>query len=300
MLDKELYNLTQNLQGLIFQQAFNEYQANQEEAPPPPPPIMQLRRGYAESPAWFMVQAAEFDPEPLTVERLRKRAIWSAPGLVLALLELLASEGWLDRIDDEYHLTSEGHQSIADRQQRMSDIIDSLKLDDIDSLEAQLSAVIDASLECGDPPGNWSLKYSKRRAPSADSSSLVKIVHHLSDLNAFRDDAHMASWRAHQIDGYVWESFSLVHDGEAGDVEALFAQRAYRGYSRQDFRNALAQLTEMGWISTAEGQYKVTEKGQQVHAEAERLTDEYFYAPWHQVGAEELQDSLQALFDRLS
>ena len=39
----------------------------------PPPALLQLRAGRAESPGWFLIQAAEFDPEPLTVENLRAR-----------------------------------------------------------------------------------------------------------------------------------------------------------------------------------------------------------------------------------
>lgn len=78
MLNKDTYNLTQTLQGAIFQGAFNTYQASLSEDAknnqPPPHPLMQIRRGYAESPAWMMIQAKEFDPEPLTVEKLMIRA----------------------------------------------------------------------------------------------------------------------------------------------------------------------------------------------------------------------------------
>src|SRR5262245_38947063 len=65
---------------------------------PPLNPLLQLRRGLAESPAWFLVQALEFDPEPLSVANLRVRDIYASEGIVQALLELMASENWFDRI----------------------------------------------------------------------------------------------------------------------------------------------------------------------------------------------------------
>src|SRR5688572_2853814 len=83
-----LYDLTQNTQGALWQAAFQQYQARlseTERSAQTMPPLLHLRSGYAESPGWMMIQAAEFDPEPLSVERFRKRAVYSAPNLSLAL-----------------------------------------------------------------------------------------------------------------------------------------------------------------------------------------------------------------------
>jgi hypothetical protein len=114
-----LYESTQTLQGELFQAAV---------AFVPPPqnatvnPLLQVRRGRAESPAWFLAQAAEFEPEPLSVERLRRRAVWSCERLVRALLELMAAEKWLERTGEDYTLLPEGQrlkQQILERPARL-------------------------------------------------------------------------------------------------------------------------------------------------------------------------------------
>ncbi len=60
----DFYNLSQSLAGAIFGALIQKM----ERPTDPPPPLLQLRRGRAEAPAWFLVQALEFDPEPISVE----------------------------------------------------------------------------------------------------------------------------------------------------------------------------------------------------------------------------------------
>ncbi|KPV46481.1 hypothetical protein SE17_43265, partial [Kouleothrix aurantiaca] len=86
-----LYDLFMDAAGAI-------YTALAAAAPPTPAPVLlQLRAGLAESAGWFLVQASEFAPEPLTVELLRVRDIYASERIVAALLELMAGEGWLER-----------------------------------------------------------------------------------------------------------------------------------------------------------------------------------------------------------
>src|SRR5258706_12922667 len=93
VLDAEFYDLTQDIGGAIFG-AMLAAQAP-AVAPPVPPPLLQVRRGLAEAPAWYLIQAVEFDPAPLTVAGLRVRDIYASERIVAALLELMASEKWL-------------------------------------------------------------------------------------------------------------------------------------------------------------------------------------------------------------
>src|SRR5262249_17539374 len=106
LLNGDFYELTQDFQGALFRGGMALLP---DGAPPiPSSPVFQLRRGYAESPAWFLVQAEEFDPEPLSIGRIRARAVWSSERIVAALLDLMVSESWLDRVGNEYPLTEEG------------------------------------------------------------------------------------------------------------------------------------------------------------------------------------------------
>lgn len=300
-LTAELYDFTQNLQGALWTAALNQH-ANRTDSPRPTPPVLlQLRSGYAESPGWYLVQAEEFAPEPLTVERLRVRAIWSAPALVAALLELMASEQWLDRHGSEYQLAEAGRAILDRSNARRLDVLGHAVLpmpaDRLDRLAALLTQVIATSLRGAEPPGTWCLRYSQRRAPTESAPSLLRIFYAFTDLNAFRDDSHMAAWRKHQIDGYVWESFSHVVRGTATTADSLFQQLAYRGYAREDFVNALAALANRAWITMPSEGAVPTELGRAIHAEAEQLTDTYFYAPWLALEDEVLRDLLALLHE---
>ncbi len=107
MLDEAFYELLQETGGAIFQ-AVADMRARLGVEDEPPPPLLQLRGGLAESPGWYLVQAVEFAPEPLTVERLRVRDIYASERIAQALLEMMASERWLERIGDTYTLTEMG------------------------------------------------------------------------------------------------------------------------------------------------------------------------------------------------
>jgi hypothetical protein len=284
MLDARMYDLTQETNGAIFEavHASLERSGEQREAPPV---ILQLRPAFAESPSWFLIQAAEFDPEPLTVAKLRVRDIYGSERLVQAMLELLVSEQWLDRTpDDTYPLTAAGRTVIGrmlERSRTRNASIEPIPAPDIIRLEALLRRIVQASLASATLPGTWCLAHSRNRAPGHDAAPLARIVQYFSDFNAFRDDAHMAAFQVHNIRGYVWEAFSYICGGEIATLDALHDQLARRGYTRGEYAGALDELTRRGWLHRdASGAYTATETGLAVRAEAERLTDAYFYAPW--------------------
>src|SRR4029453_8624938 len=52
-LNAAFYDLTQEAAGSIFG-AMRAAQQRAGEQPEPPPPLLQVQRGYAESPAWFL------------------------------------------------------------------------------------------------------------------------------------------------------------------------------------------------------------------------------------------------------
>ena len=216
-LNAETYNLLMNVVG-SFYPVMGRVRAALPEQPPAPPALLTIRGGYAESPAWYMIQAAEFDPEPLTVEKLRVRDIYASPSLALALLEMLASEKWLDRRGADYFLTAAGREVVERLKGRPAQFladIEPLSADEINQIEARLRRIIDASLAAPTPPGSWCLAHSRRRAPADDSPAIVKLFHYFSDFNAFRDDAHMAAFMPREPEGYIWEVV-YPHRGRQG------------------------------------------------------------------------------------
>lgn len=295
----ELYDFTQNAQGIVWQAAFQEYSHKQKDVSVQLPTLLQIRRGYAESPGWMMVQAAEFDPEPLSVDRFRKRAVYSSPRLSQAILELLASEKWLDRTGEDYYLTDEGRKIIEQGYKRRIEPFmgfTPIPEHDIQRLTMLTRKVLDASMQAETPPGTWCLAHSRRRAPVDDVAPLAHLIQHCSDFNAFRDDAHMAAYGAHHdVDGMVWEAFSQIAEKHAKNADDLYQNLAYRGFYTQDWQEALKNLVERGWIHSTDGVYTITDTGREKRQEVEKRTNQYFYAPWAILSSDEFTELVTLL-----
>ena len=302
MLDAQFYDLIQSLWG-SFARAMAAVRL--PEPTPLPPPVLQIQPGQAESPAWFLIQAAEFDPEPLSVARLRVRDIYASERIVAALLEVMAAERWFDRRGDDYHLRAEGRAVLdrirANRSRRLSAL--PLPAEPMTRLERALRDVIDRSLAAGDPPGTWSLAHSRRRAPADDAPPAEKLFQYVADINAFRDDCHMAAWRPRGMAGYVWEAFGLVADGTGPTADALFQALPYRGYSVADYAAALDDVAARGWVAPSNDGWQATDAGRAVRAAAEERTDDAFYAPWAHLSAAEvlaIRDDIVTLNQQLT
>jgi len=301
--NSDLYDFTQNLGGQVFFAAFKTHiSQEQRDDWTNRPPVMNIKRGYAESPGWMMVQAQEFAPEALTVERFRKRAVYSAPELTLALLELLASEQYFDRIGEAYHLTDKGQEAIEKSTRfRMTafDSFEPIDADKIDKVVAYMGRIIEESLKADNPPGTWCLVHSRNRAPDDSAPPLAKLLQFSSDFNSFRDDAHMAAFNKHNVEGHVWEAFSYVKNEQANNASSLYENLAYRGFYTEDWQTALDDLTGRGWIMPGGDDYAATDKGLAIAKEIETLTDGYFFAPWSVLSNDEY-DELIAIMQLLS
>ncbi|MEZ4511305.1 MAG: hypothetical protein R3C62_05495 [Chloroflexota bacterium] len=298
MLDAQFYNLIQSLWG-GFAQAMRRHGAT---PPSSPSVLLQLRGGLAESPGWFMVQAAEFDPEPLTVAGLRVRDIYAAERMVQALLDLMLSEMWLDLTDEGYMLTEQGREVLGRMGERTA-VLSQLTLPiaerDAAWLEQTMRQLLEASLQADAPPGTWCLTHSRRRAPADTATNAEKIFQYVADFNAFRDDAHMAAWGGYEVMGYAWEAFALVCGGKGKTAVSIHQQIAYRGYTRDEYAHALAQLHARGWLEQERpGSYFVTPAGQAVWDDVEHLTNSYFYKPWQTLSEKEIA-KLETLLTQL-
>ena len=301
----DFYNLSQTLQGSIFG-AMGARRRQQNVQLPALPPLVQVQGGYAESPAWMLVQAIEFDPEPLTVPMVRRRAIYSSERIITGLLDLMTAAGWLDRLlDGAYRLTKDGRTMWASLSARSATPLANLSGElttDVARLVTLQQQIIDAWL-ADETRDSWCLRRSRNRAPRMEASALQKINQFSSDFNAYRDDAHMASFAGHQISGIGWEAFSFVHDKQADSAEMLQSQLSYRGYSTAEFEQILADLVERRWIKAKRSdpaRYRLTEAGRQVRNSAEIATDAYFYAVFPQQNIASLWQLMNELHQELT
>lgn len=247
-----------------------------------------------------LLAAYSFHPEPISDEILQRRNPYQS--YAQRIKEAL-QQGLL-RLD-EYklaHLTPDGSHAIKEIIQAaykaMSET-DVLRPTDLHHLAQILRKLVFACLEAPEPPGKWSINHSRRLDPGENANPLVRIDQYLSDLAAYRDDAHLAAWQPLGFDGPTWETLTLIYRKEAQSREELIQRLAFRDRPRQTYENAILSLLNANLITERRDILVATPKGEQVRQTAEEQTDTYFYAPWQVLSAEE-EETLYHLCDMLA
>jgi len=81
---------------------------------------------------------------------------------------------------------------------------------------------------------------------------------------------------------------SFVWNGEAATVEKLVERLPYRNYGREDYLQALEDLTRRGWIESGPDGFTVAEEGKKIRQDAEAETNTNYFAPWKVLSDNEL------------
>jgi predicted transcriptional regulator len=204
-----------------------------------------------------------------------------------------AEQGLFQSPDDEtYHLTDRGRESaqqvILAAYARMESI-EPMRSPDLHYLSVLLKRLVRACLIAPEPPGKWSINLSRRFDPGGNASLLIQVDQYLSDLAAYRDDAHLAAWRPLGFDGPTWETITFIWHGEADSLDALCQRLSHRRFPRSVYKGVIQELISDGLLRDKSGKFQLTSKGEKIRQEAEETTDEYFYAPWDCMIDEDLQ-----------
>jgi hypothetical protein len=249
--------------------------------------------------------ARAIEPDAISPERVWRRypygtqAGWAKPMEALAQRQLLEAQG-----AGAYRLTVGGraivtrllkefYAGLAGVEKSIESVYPAA---DLDRLAALLTKIVAACLTA--PIDHFGLTDSHGLAPNGNATALARIDQALDDLNAFRDDAHLAAWQPRQVAGETWELFTFLWHGEVKNVDEMVEKAAARGHTRETYQSALGDLIGRGWVRAAsEGAFEVTDAGRQVREAAEVATDRNFYAPWQVLNDNEVQD-LQDLLTR--
>jgi len=239
-----------------------------------------------DKPGFFytLLSAQRFDPDPISAARIGIRDPYTNLEQYDNLLNDLAEAGFLaPQEDGEYKFTAKGRtalQQVNHAFYTQLGEISPLPTEELAQLESLMSQIVAASLGAAEPESKWCIYASHRGHPSQEYAPLAQIDQHLDDLNAFRDDVHLAAWKPYDVSGHAWEILTFVWRGEASTAEELTEKLPFRNHTVEANTVALAHLASRGWVEeTAEG-YRVTEKGQVLRQQAEETTDCYFFAPW--------------------
>jgi DNA-binding MarR family transcriptional regulator len=255
-----------------------------------------------------LLPALIFDPEPISAARLRRRSPYTSARFYNERMSKAAEGGHLapvEAVENEYRLTELGRQAakrVFGAVYARLEMLQPAPQTELERLASILYRLVEACLAAPEPPGKWSIRLSRRIDPGDEAAVLVRIDQYISDLAGYRDDAHLAAWQSHGLEGHTWEAFAVVWHGEAATLDELAQKLARRGYTRDEYQQALEDLIQRGWVEVKAGKYQSTAAGQAVHQAVEDVTDSYFYSPWaclSQDEAEELRALLEHLRDAL-
>ncbi len=240
-------------------------------------------------------------PVPLTPDTYLGRTPYQTRQIVVDQLEGAAGRGTLAKVGDEAYVLTEAGKKLATRiaatAVAAAHTVTPVSNADGERLAALLRRVVDACVAAAEP-SHPNLNRSRFYDPGASAPVVERVRRYLNDLNAFRDDAHIAAWRSYDLEAYEWEAFSHIH-GEyvfgaavATAVELAEKLGGFRGYEADDYEAALRKVVARGWLMVADGRYTVTAEGKQVREAVEAETDALFFAPWqlNEVETQELRD----------
>ena len=257
----------------------------------------------------FLVETAIFyDPQPIGLAHLVKRGPYANPEAHKQRLQGALARGWLTKAGDGAYAPSEKgaqlYKQFAGAYKQNLAGVESIANDILESIQSVLTSVVKAARDTKEVMDKPALEMSLKETLGEDAVAIQRIELLTGNLLSYRDDAHVASWSPHQLNGITWESFSDIWGGRASSAAEIAEKRPYRGYSEKDYVSSLGELTSRGWIierDDKKGKYNLTENGRHVREQAEDLTNKYYDVAWANLNAadeEKLKDLFQQLLDK--
>ena len=244
---------------------------------------------------------SELGLERFSIQDFQRRDPFSNPEQFERLFVRLHLKGWIEPMSDGSFQVTEKARATARNLIQAGDV----QLSDFSSMPAPelkrlLTLLKQIVMECcvaPEPPGKWAI-LKRFRVANRHYPPIMQIREYLMDLYAYRDDAHLSASRPYFNDaGIVWLVLSSLETGEAVNAEQMAEKMAFRGYALEDYEIAMQAALELGWAQpeTHPGKFCLTRQGKQLRQQAERDTNEYFYAPWSVLRQEEIEELHQLL-----
>jgi hypothetical protein len=254
----------------------------------------------------LLLPALLFEPQPISAALLAVRNPYTALHQFNERLASAAGQFFLKPSPEREHayiLTAPGRHAVrlvVTRIYQHLERLHPLPAPSLERLAGLLKAVVQTALDAPEPPGKWCILHSRNLDPGETAAAMVRVDQYLSDLAAYRDDAHLASWLPLGVDGHAWEIFTILWRREAETFEQVYHKLERRGHPMQATRQALAGLVQRGWLAEDLGLYCATPSGQAVRQEAEAATERYFAAPWGRLPAAKAAELDALLLDLLA
>jgi hypothetical protein len=254
----------------------------------------------------FVQVAYAHKPHPITPQDYIVRSPYANPENFKTDMAASAERGWLKVVGEgQYTVSDKGAEVVGQLLGTLNEGaagIESLPDAELERIHDLLQKVVDKAYKLPEPSKKWGMKWGKRFQKAfvvEGAPTLVRVRRRIIDMFAFRDDGHLAAWKAVEEDGQIWDAFTHVWRDQANTAAELAEQLSGRNYDEDSYAAALSELAERGWITQENGKYVATEKGSKLRQKVEDTTDQYFDAPWDALTEAETKE-LKGLMEKLA
>ncbi len=230
---------------------------------------------------WFnSFMAYGLEPQPLTADFYQSQFPYISLTRQQNGLAETAERGFLTAVSPHtYHLSDKGRNAITrffSTAVAAISQVNPLPTADLERLAVLLYKVVKTILNTPEPAQKSQLLISRRTDPGMSTHPAARIDQYMTDLQRFRDDAHLAAWAHHGVSGQAWETLTFTWHEPGQTAEKLAETLSFRGHPAEGYAVALAELGQKGWLVAGENGYELSENGRLVRETAETLTDTYF------------------------
>jgi len=151
----------------------------------------------------------------------------------------------------------------------------------------------DASFAAPEPSGKWLCSYKRNNMnPGKDASLPRQFIYYFDQVAAYRDDAYVALWQAHQVEGHAWNTLDRLYKGGALTFDGLYEKLKAWDVPQEVYAQDVQELIQRGWIKEKSGEYQITPAGKQVREDVEVMTEHNFFIRWTCLNETEQEDLL--------
>jgi hypothetical protein len=236
----------------------------------------------------FIYIVENYDAAALSTAHFQKRDPFDHPDVVDAFWSDCLAAGFLQSNDEgTLQITDMGEAVRRQRWQILNGALAELVLlpeAELAQLNELLARVVAETAVTTTKASAWAFHTRQRQGlkpPVTPLAPLAQFIELRMDLGAFRDDAHLTSWREqYAVSPHAWEILGEIWQSETATLDELVSKLARRGFSAGETAVALNGLNQLGWLMQTQDNYHLTENGLAVRQQAEQTTNEIFYAPW--------------------
>lgn len=241
-----------------------------------------------------LMAVVAWEPRPTTAWLFGLRGPYTSLDVYAGWLRDATSRGLLkERAPGAYHVSEQGQEvgrSLLSAGRQAMQPGGPYPRDEVERFARLLKKLGEACLAAPMPPEKWCVVHSHFHYPGDDASVMGRIDQWLTDLRSFRDDAHLAAWRVTGLSGPALETLTFIWHGDAASLDAVCKKLARRGYSRDVYAAAFAELRARGWLAGPDDAPQLTEAGHEARGQLEARTDDLFFRPWSALSETELAD----------